>query len=151
MPFKSIHPVNHPELAALLLDQCQAELFQGPWENMIYLCDWISCPCKIPGLSTNSPAYQIDFSKEHSSCLPGLDVSFTSLREVKSCGRTCNLHANFVVAKLSSSLIPCLKKKHKICFPLSHYVLYPKGLLQYSKGESLFKYLYPNQKQCPLF
>lgn len=145
MPFKSIHPLNHPAPASLLLDQCQAELFQGPWKNMIYLCDWISCSCRIPCLSATFSAYQINFTKEHSSCIPEWDISFTWLWEVFR-------HANFGGTKLSFRLVHCLKrKKEKNLFPIvSLHLPHPKRLPQFRKKKKkcLFKYLCPNQKKC---
>lgn len=49
MPFRFIHPVNHPQPAPSLRDQCQAKLPQGPWKNMIYFCAQINSPCKMSG------------------------------------------------------------------------------------------------------
>lgn len=126
MPFKSSHPLNHPALASLLLDQCQAELFQGPWKNMIHLCDGISCSCKIPCLSTNFSAYQINFTKEHSSRIPELDVSFTWLWEVFQ-------HANFGGTKLFFSLVHCLKRKKNLFPIVSLHLPHPKRRPQFRK------------------
>lgn len=63
-----------------------------------------------------------------------LDWMYLLLPSGKSSGRTCNPHANFGVAKLSSSLIPCLKNQNLFSI-VSLCPLYPKGLLQYRRGK----------------
>lgn len=118
MPFKSIHPSNHPELASLLLDQCQAELCQSPWKNMMYLRDGISCPSSTPSLSTDFSAHQVKLRK--SIHLVHLSWTYLLLPFGKFSNRTCDLYANFMA--LSFLLAWFIVLKAEICFPWSHRI-----------------------------
>ena len=147
MPFRSIHPLNHPEPASLLLDQCHAELWQGPWKNMIYLCDWISCSCEISCLSTNFPGSQIHFKKEHSSCIPGLDITYFSLRSFPEEPVICML----ILATQSFLLSWVIVLRTKF---ISHclIVFSPFQVLNlwrvWEEGwKGLFNYLFPPEKK----
>lgn len=120
MPFRAIHPVNQHQPAPLPWDQCQAELLQGLWKNMIYVCAQISSPCKI---SVNWLRFPKSFLRGniHPLCLGWVCLApiwkFSSI--------IYNLWVILVFEKVFYLYPSLLFYKIKIYFLLSYYAFYP--------------------------
>ena len=144
MPFKSIHPLNHPVHASLRLDQCQAELLQGPWKNMIYLCE-LAAPVRYLVCQPTFWLTKLILKGTFISCTWVRYIFYFPLGRFPAGPVICML----IFALPNFLLVWLIVLKTKICFSLSHGILsIPKDCPTLGRKKCLFKYLYPSQKKC---
>lgn len=126
MPFKSIHPLNHPALASLLLINVTRNFFRVLGRTWYIFATELAAPVRYLVCQPTFQLTELILRKNIRLAYMGWIYLLLPLGEFPR--RTYNLYANLGGSELSICMVHCFKTK--ICFPVSPYILpFPQGCL----------------------